>query len=116
MILIVDPVELLRRITPELEARLAASPVAGWTGELAFCLPDGRSAVLEIDRDSMSAWDLAPKQNLINVDQATMLTLVLGLKAFEECAEVQCEGDWQTVREVCKALFPRQPTASGVWG
>ncbi len=116
MILIVDPVALLRGMVPELEARLAASPVAGWTGELAFCLHGGRYAVLEIDRDSMSAWDLAPKQNLINVDQATMLTLALGLKGFEECAEVQCEGDWQTVREVCKALFPRQPVASGVWG
>jgi predicted N-acetyltransferase YhbS len=116
MVTIVDLVELLRRIVPELEARLSASLVSGWRGELALCLPDGRSAVLEIDRDSMSVWDLAPRQNLINLDQATMLTLVLGLRGFDECAEVQCEGDRQVVREVCKALFPRQPAASGVWG
>jgi len=116
MIVIVDPVELLRRIIPELEARLVAWRVAGWTGELAFGLPDGRCAVLEIDRDSVSVWDLAPKQNLIQMDEAALLSLVLGLKGFDECAEVPCEGDWQTVREVCRALFPRQPAASGVWG
>jgi predicted N-acetyltransferase YhbS len=116
MITIVDPVELLRRIVPELEARLAASPIANWSGELAFCLPDGRAVVLEIDRGSVAAWELAPRQNLVHLDQATLLTLVLGLKGFRECAEVQSEDNAETTTEVCRALFPRQPTASGVWG
>lgn len=116
MITIVDLVGLLRRIVPELEARLSASLVADWRGELAICLPDERSATLEIRDGSVSVWDWVPGELRVDLSQATLLSLVLGLKGFDECARVRSERDTQLPTEVCRALFPRQPTASGVWG
>lgn len=116
MITIVDLAELLRKIAPELEARLQVSSVSGWRGELAICLPGGQSATLEIRGGTVSVWEWVPGELRVDLDQATLLSLVLGLKAFGECALVPHEGDTPLPTEVCQVLFPRQPTASGVWG
>jgi len=116
MIRIVDLLGLLKRIASELEARLAASAVAEWEGELAFCLDDAQSAVVESKGGSMGVWDWTPGEFRVNLDQATVLKLVLGLRSFSECARVNSVTDARIATEVCNALFPRQATASGVWG
>jgi predicted N-acetyltransferase YhbS len=116
MIRIVDVRELFRRIAPELEARLAASPFTKWRGEIALCLPDGDSAVLEIKDGSVGVWDWTPGTFRVDLDQAALLSLVLGLRSFGECAAVRTTDDPREAHAVCEALFPRQPTASGAWG
>jgi hypothetical protein len=116
MIRVVDPPELLRRIAPELEARLAASPFAGWRGEVAFCLSGEPPIVLEVRRGSVGVWQQTPGAFRVDLDQAAMLSLVLGLRSFGECAAVRGHGDTRTAHAVCEALFPAQPTASGAWG
>jgi hypothetical protein len=116
MILIADVLRLLRAITPELEARLAESALADWTGEITFCLPDGQTAVLETKDGAVNAWDLTPSQFRVDLHPATMLKLVLGLRSFGECAQVQSVDDARRAQEVCNVLFPRQPTACGAWG
>jgi predicted N-acetyltransferase YhbS len=116
MIRIVDLLGLLKRIAPELEARLAASAVAEWNGEIAFCLDGGQSATIESKGGSLGVWDWTPGEFRVDLDQATLLKLVLGLRSFSECAQVHAVSDARAATEVCNALFPRQPTASGVWG
>jgi len=116
MIRIVDLLGLLERIAPELEARLEASALADWHGEIAFCLEDEQTATLEIEGGRVAAWDWTPGELRVDLDQATILKLVLGLRSFSECANVQGVREAPTAREVCNALFPRQEAGSGVWG
>ena len=116
MIRIVDLLALLKRIAPELEARLAASAVAEWRGQIAFCLDDGQSAVVEARGGSMSVWDCTSGEFRVDLDQATMLKLVLGLRSFGECAVVKGDGDGRFAADACNVLFPRQAAACGVWG
>jgi len=97
-------------------ARAAASPLSQWQGEIAFCLDDGQSVVLETGGGTVRAWDLTPGPLRVDLDQATLLSLVLGLRSFGECTTLQGADDSPMVRGVCEALFPRQPTASGPWG
>jgi hypothetical protein len=115
MIRVIDPGELMRRVCPELERRLANSAVSDWSGEIAFCLPDGGSAVLEIGAGKVAAQDWAPGKIRVELDQATMVSLVLGINGFGERATAQMEGDSRLARAACEALFPRCPTASGAW-
>jgi hypothetical protein len=143
MVRIVDLLGMLEGIAPELEARLAGSAVAGWNGEIAFCVgeaagamngaitccgrdesrpyaegggPGRQTAVLAVKDGSVGVWDWTPGEFRVDLDQATMVKLVLGLRSFSECAAIRTVGDPRTTREVCNALFPRQATASGVWG
>jgi len=111
MIRIVDLPGLLQRIAPELEARLARSAAAGWSGEIGFC-GEEQTAVLEVRAGRAAAWDWTPGKLRVDADQATMLKLVLGLRSFGECVELADP----KAQQVCEALFPRQATACGVWG
>ena len=77
---------------------------------------DEQTASLEIKGGRVAAWDWAPGKLRVDLDQAAMLKLVLGLRSFSECADVQGLGEAAAAREVCNALFPRQAAGSGVWG
>jgi predicted N-acetyltransferase YhbS len=116
MVRIVDLLGLLKRITPELEARRAASAVPDWRGEVAFHLEDGQTAALEVKDGTVAAWDWTTAANRVGLDQAAMLKLVLGLRSFDECATVEADDDAGSARGACNVLFPRQAAASGGWG
>lgn len=116
MIRVLNLGETLRAVCPELEDRLAASPVAKWAGEIALCLPGGECVVLEVGGGKVAAWDWAPGKIRVDLDQATMVSLLFGIKGLGECATVQAEDDSIEARAVCGALFPRCPTDSGAWG
>jgi len=109
----------LRRITPVLEARLAASPVVGHTGELKitfyrgglrFVFEGGRLALVE-------PWKPEPVES---AGQAafpglTFLQLLFGYRSLEELREAfpDCDVRSDEAWALLTSLFPKQ--ASDIW-
>ena len=106
----------LRQIAPVLEARLAASPYAGQTGELKvsfyrsgllFGLEAGRLARIE-------DWKPSPQGH--SGDAAfpglTFLQLLFGYRSFEELHYAFADCWWEDNRSfgLLNALFPKQPS------
>jgi hypothetical protein len=122
---------LLRRLTPVLERRLVASPLAGHTGELRLSFfRSGVRLVLEGGRIAgVHAWP--PPRTAIGLDFAipsaderrpsatfpdlTFLQLVFGYRSLEELetAFPDCLTRGPEPRALLQALFPKAP--SKVW-
>ncbi|HEV8585658.1 MAG TPA: GNAT family N-acetyltransferase [Methylomirabilota bacterium] len=126
-----DLPDLLRRLTPVLEGRLAASAVVGHTGELRLSFyRDGVRLVLEAGRiKSVEAWPASravagldfwlpssdPRRASAAFPGLTFLHLLLGHRSLAEleAAFPDCQVRGQEARVLLDALFPKQP--SKVW-
>jgi GNAT superfamily N-acetyltransferase len=121
MIQIVDLRALLERIAPELEDRLAASPWRDWSGGFALQCRDERVGLTiesgKIGTDTISASvagnGVCPPFPAITLDQYQAFSLILGLTSLSQLLPMAPRDEAQ---QVLSALFPPQPTASGVWG
>ncbi len=107
----------MRRIAPALEARLAASPQAGYTGELrvnffrhglGLCFDAGRLTVSDWKPDRVDAGDAA-------FPDLTFLQLLVGYRSLEELlfAFPDCATTTDDARALLPILFPKQD--SNVW-
>ena len=122
---------LLRRLTPVLDERLAASPLVGHTGELRLSFyRGGVRLVLDGGRiASVQSW--APPRTTVGLDfglptlderrasasfpDLTFLQLVFGYRSLDEleAAFPDCLTRGQEPRALLQALFPKAP--SKVW-
>ena len=109
----------LRRLAPALEANLAQSPAAGYTGELKLnfyrrglrlALEQGRLTVVEPWQPPVGDDGHAAFPNL------TFLQLVFGYRTLEDLEYAYADGfsNRDEPRAVLAGLFPRR--ASNVWG
>jgi hypothetical protein len=109
----------LRQIAPALEARLAASPMVGHSGEtLISFYRDGLRLVFEKGRlVTAEAWKPSPQGHSGNATfpGLTFLQLVFGYRSLDELkyAFVDCGVDNDEHTPLLKALFPRKP--SDLW-
>jgi hypothetical protein len=126
-----DLAELLRRVAPVLERRLAESPLVGHTGELRLSFyRSGLRLVLAAGRlTSVEAW--APPHTTVGIDfglpslderrpaaafpDRTFLQLLFGYRSLDEleAAFPDCLIRGQEPRALLQALFPKAP--SKVW-
>ena len=126
-----DLPDLLRRLTPVLERRLAASPFVGHTGELRLSFyRNGVRLVIEGGRiKSVDAW--SPPRTAIGLDfslpsaddrrpsaafpDLTFLQLLFGYRSLDEleAAFPDCVTRGQEPRALLQVLFPKAP--SKVW-
>jgi hypothetical protein len=111
-----DIAAFLRQIQPALEQRLAASVVAGHSGELKLnFFRSGVRLVFQQGRISaIEPWQ--PQRGQSNVwafPDLTFLQLLFGYRSLDELdhAFIECYGDSAAL---VRALFPKQP--SYVWG
>lgn len=119
---IADLAAFLRSITPVLEARLAGSPAAGFSGhyrcdlftdgvELAF--EDGRLTL--VDRWRPASWDDGVD---VAMPRNSFLHLVLGNRSFAELEEsiADCEARHDTAWLLTEVLFPAMSFNSWIVG
>ncbi|HVG95933.1 MAG TPA: GNAT family N-acetyltransferase [Chloroflexota bacterium] len=109
---------LLRRVRSVLEARLAASLVAGYTGRLSLSFyRDGLR--LRLERGHLAAAEAWPRAPFRAADACfpdlTFLQLLMGYRSLDELEDVSpdCRVSQPEARLVLNALFPKQPSA--VW-
>ncbi len=114
-----DVADFLRRITPVLEQRLAASPMAGYSGEVKITFyRDGLRIVFDKGRlVTIEAWMPEPVGHAGNAGfpPHTFLQLLFGYRSLEmlKTSFVDCWTDRDEIHVLLEALFPRQP--SDVW-
>lgn len=113
MLQIVSLKTLFEHLKPELEHRLAESEVLRYDGGLS----------LETDRDSVSlavrggAIEVRASETTdtrVHLGECHLLQMVLGLLSFDELADSVAVNP--PARTLLRALFPRRPVYSGVWG
>lgn len=109
----------LRHIAPALESRLAASPLAGHSGETKITFyRGGLRLVFEQGRlKEVEPWRPEPQGHSGDAafPELTFLQLLFGYRSLEELeyAFADCWADSDETRALLLALFPRQP--SDVW-
>ena len=117
-----DVAEFLRLITPALEQRLAASPIAGYSGEVKITFyRDGVRVVLEKGKlVTVEAWSPEPLRHEGLSGNAgfpphTFLQLLFGYRNLEmlKASFADCWTDRDEIHALLEALFPKQP--SDVW-
>jgi predicted N-acetyltransferase YhbS len=113
MLNLLDLTGLLQAIAPELERRLQGSTLAGWQGALRLHVAD-QAATLERSKDRLYVTD-SPVSDAVSLDPADFLHLLLGLASADAIA-LRPPGIPAKHKALLAALFPRQPTATGVWG
>ncbi|MBA2519263.1 MAG: GNAT family N-acetyltransferase [Chloroflexia bacterium] len=105
------------RIAPALERRLAASPQAGYTGELKLSFyRDGLQVTFQTGRITVAGWT----PDRIEAGDAafpdlTFLQILFGYRSLDELrhAFADCWADTDEARALLPILFPKQ--ASNVW-
>jgi len=113
---LVDVPDFLRLITPVLEKRLAASPMAGYSSELKITFyRDGVRLVFDKGRLVIAeAWTPTPVRNAGNVafPPYTFLQLLYGYRSMEmlKASFPDCWTDRDEYHVLLNALFPRQPS------
>ena len=112
MIKIVNLRRLLEGISPTLEERLSVRQCR-WKGKVRFEV-DGREAVLGIG-PHISVGD-GDADAYIRCDTHTTMRLVLGLSEFGEVEGLVDHDLPEEAVETFRALFPREPVATGPWG
>ncbi len=109
----------LHTLTPELEQRLAASPMAGYSGEVKITFyRDGVRIVFEKGRlETIEAWVPSPVGHAGNAGfpPHTFLQLLFGYRSLEMLKNsfVDCWTERDEIHVLLDALFPRLP--SDVW-
>jgi GNAT superfamily N-acetyltransferase len=110
-----DQPALIRHLAPALERRLAASPAAGYSGELRIDMyrvglrllfKDGR--LEEVGPWSMPVWD---RQTSAGIPQLVFLQLLFGRRSLDELRAAHPDvwaGD--EARPVLEAIFPARPS------
>lgn len=113
MIQVLNLRALLEAIAPELEERLARSPVAGWTGGIELALPAERCS-LALAGGKVMVGEAGAADLRLEMTQAQFVKALLGINAFAElpCSRGLEAGELAGV----SALFPRTQTGSGPWG
>jgi hypothetical protein len=111
----------LRHVAPALEARLAASPFAGHSGQVTLSFYR-RGVQLGFERGRLTAaepWQPGPDPQNPHPDarfpDLTFLHLLFGHRSMDELeyAFADCSAREDSTRELLKALFPKK--ASYVW-
>lgn len=114
-----DVPDFLRRIIPVLERRLAASALAGYSGEVKITFyRDGVRIVFEKGRlMTLEPWVPEPVGHAGNAGfpPHTFLQLLFGYRSLEmlKSSFVDCWTDRDEIHVLLEALFPKQP--SDVW-
>ncbi len=114
-----DPLGLVRAVAPALEARLAASPAVGWTGDLRV---DLYTSGLHLRFDggrltSVEAWAPSPDESGPRADASMaiedFLHLFLGNRRLDdlETASADCIVDTDAGALLLDVLFPRMPAS-----
>jgi predicted N-acetyltransferase YhbS len=113
---ILDPVGLLDRLRPVLSERLAASPLAGESGELAISLYD-TGLVVRYDRGEVIEVKADPEPELDPLDDGKagvppdlLPALVLGRYGAIELERCYDDVGYADDRQLVDALFPRMVT------
>jgi hypothetical protein len=114
-----DVAEFLKCITPVLEQRMAASPLARYSGEVKITFyRDGVRIVFDKGKLAIiEAWVPEPVGHAGNAafPPHTFLQLLFGYRSLEMLKSnfVDCWTDRDEIHALLEALFPRQP--SDVW-
>ncbi len=114
-----DVAGFLKRITPILEQRLAASALAGYSGEVKITFyRDGVRIIFDKGRlATIESWLPEPVGHAGNAafPPHTFLQLLFGYRSLEMLKSnfVDCWSDRDEIHALLEALFPRQP--SDVW-
>ena len=110
-----DPAALVRHLTPALEARLAASPAAGYSGELHVDLYRGglRLTLAEGRLAAVEEWRLPPwGEAQAGLPALAFVPLLFGYRGldalYEAYPDVWTADD--TTHAVLSALFPARPS------
>jgi hypothetical protein len=116
---VADIPDFLQLITPELEKRLAESPMAGYTGEIKISFyRHGVHMVIDKGRlVTMEGWKPTPYGHAGNAGfpPHTFLQLLFGYRSLEmlKASFADCWTDRDEIHVLLDALFPRVP--SDVW-
>lgn len=113
MLSVLDLQALLRGIAPELERRLRASLLAGWEGEVDVRV--GVQAARIVGKAGQLSIAEGDSERAHSLETAGFLHLLFGLRPAEEVLRGARDPATET-RALLSALFPVQPTATGVWG
>ena len=111
-----DVADFLRLIAPALEARLAASPLAGYTGEVRITFyRDGVRLVFEKGRLTVAeAWKPAPVGHSgdAGFPLLTFLQLIFGYRTIEalKVSFADCWTDRDEFHVLLEVLFPKLPS------
>ncbi|MBM4084645.1 MAG: GNAT family N-acetyltransferase [Planctomycetes bacterium] len=106
---------LFSRMAGELEARLTACGVARWTDGLVVAANE-QTVLLDWQDGRLAVRNATEARDAVALDQAVLLSLVFGIRSFEEVAPLLRHPLPPARRMALSVMFPRQPTASGPWG
>ncbi|MBN1676357.1 MAG: GNAT family N-acetyltransferase [Kiritimatiellae bacterium] len=112
MLQVLNLAGILSQITPELQRRLIAISLGYEVPRISFNV-GGQLARLAVQR----SWAYAEPQEEVSIslDQEAFLYLLLGLKSIDEIAAATLPMAPE-YKALLGALFPVQPTATGLWG
>ncbi len=115
MIMVVNLRSTLEAIVSELQARLADSLVADWSGTIKLALP-AETACLRIEAGTIKVTDDGTADLTLTLTQAQFVSGLFGVCGAVELPPVRAMSLDPTGRALLDALFPRTPTGSGPWG
>ena len=119
MICLIDLYRLLQALLPELRQRLRASRIDEPLRPLRLTACD-QSAVLSVGQDGEltvdEAIDQATDSAFVELSGRDLVSLVLGLSSWPEVALSTRHNLSPAEQQFLSALFPRQATATGLWG
>jgi putative acetyltransferase len=114
MMQVLDLPGLLATIAPELTARLQVAGCCPWEGSVGIRIPR-HEVVLGVSAAGVTVVAGPPVGPVIETNHATILKWVLGITGAAEYPWLTSDLTGPQ-RVTLSLLFPRLPTASGVWG
>ena len=115
MIQVIGLASTLDHVRPELEARLASGAFSDWRGEVTLSVRE-QQAVIRAAGGRISTREGEGRGARIVLGHADMVSLLFGVRAFDELMAASDAGLEPAERGVMCTLFPRQFAASGPWG